>query len=94
MLYPEAIVGGSTAWLSSPRLSSRASQIDYDALGAMIRLWSPDFYDLPRQIDRNLVAYMLRYTGAGLEELDRCTFSRIKNLADGIDEIIQTENKV
>jgi hypothetical protein len=92
VLRPDARRGGSLAWLSAPGLKSRDS-IDHDALGAMIMLWRGEFAKLPDEIDKHLVSYMLRYTGASLRDLDGCTLSRLRNLADGVGRIIEAENK-
>jgi hypothetical protein len=60
----------------------------------MIWLWRGEFAKLPDEIDKHLVSYMLRYTGASLRDLDGCTLSRLRNLADGVGRIIEAENKV
>jgi hypothetical protein len=59
----------------------------------MIWIWSGELAKLPDQIDKHLVAFMLRYTGATLGDLDGCTLSRLRNLADGVGDIIEAENK-
>jgi len=44
-------------------------------------------------IDRNLIAYLARYTGLTLRDMDSQRLSRLLRIADGVSEIITAENK-
>lgn len=49
--------------------------------------------ELSDAIDRNLIAYLARYTGLDLKDMDATPISRLKRIADGVSEIIEQENK-
>jgi len=45
-----------------------------------------------RRMDKEVVAYLMRYGGQQADYLDRMPFVRLVELADGISKILEAEN--
>ena len=62
-------------------------------MGAFIWATTPGSIErVLHDVDRELIAYLARYTGFGLREMDGQRLSRLRRLADGVHKIIKAEN--
>ena len=68
--------------------------LDVQSMGAFLWASAPGSIDrVLAEIDRELLAYLGRYTGFGLDEMYSKPISRLRRLADGVNKIIEAENK-
>lgn len=56
-------------------------------------VWRPGFWtETVRALDKQVLVYICRHTSYTPDYLDRCTLARVRDIADGLSDIIEAEN--